>query len=1015
VEHVAGLFLEELRTLIVRPGMPASNSGARADATDTSDTADTAGCSAAGAHRAERSASRATAAGITPLPGLTGDAEGSSADVYPLTPMQQGMLFHTLLAPGSGIYIEQIMGDIQGTFDVPAFARAWRRALERHTILRSSFHWGPSESMVQVVHQEAKLPLERLDWRTLSTAEQHARFDTLLAEERSRGFDLTRAPLLRLFLMHTADDAHRFLLTYHHVVLDGWSVALLFKELFTVYGADIRHEDLVLPPVRPFGEYIAWLQAQDLGTAETFWRKRLAGSAAASTAPLPALQRASSLTTGASQPAEGEARLSTQTTTALRSLARLQRLTLNTIVQGAWALLLSGYAQQEEVMFGVTVAGRPPALTGIERMIGLFINTLPLRVHVDPQSRVVEWLRHLQNQASAARQYDYSPLVQIQRWSGRPRGAPLFETILAFENYPVDTALHERPGGVLIHNIRSIEHINYPLAIVAVPGPQLQLRIVYDAARFEPVATERLLDDLRLLLEHIATDPDQRLANLSLLATPQRLERAEATQTPEPPEARAFAPAEKPLERYLARLWQELLKRERVGIHDDFFELGGNSLVGAVLINRLCEVLQEDVALTAIFEAPTVAELAHYLEERRPDGVARLLGRPVGAPSDGKAGGKASVTASVEAVAPPSALVAIQPDGTLPPLFCVHPAGGIVFPYYTLAPYLGKDQPLYGIQDPNLYSQQSTFHSIEDMAAHYVQALQAVQPSGPYALLGWSVGGLIAYEMAQQLTRDGQVVAALLLLDTTPPVLYTKPRTSRRNLRARLQQLWAGVQGLSTTFVASGSTVRPILNYVRSGLFLLAASAQRERVERRSADQRPTMRELLRWAGMDTWRASLLNDAEVATTVSRETSLLLVEMPAVRRILQLVGEHKRLARRYVAQAYSGRITLFRAAPAEQRGAQAHALAKGWEKLAQGGVETHTLSANHVALLVKPYVETLAHELSLCLERSRAPLIAAADCQAELPQTGAEVASAAAHQAEPESKFGPEWSQPQDLA
>ena len=1001
VEQVASFFLEELRALLVPPGSPDSTDDVCRDASTRS---------AEGLDRARRGAWLASTKDATLLPELPELQDGArdpSVDVYPLSPMQQGMLFHTLLAPGSGIYIEQLTGDIQGALDIPAFERAWRRALERHSILRSSFLWRGSERMRQVVHKVAKLPLTLLEWRAFSSAEREAHFDALLAAERSRGFDLTVAPLMRLTLARVTDDTHRLMFTYHHAVLDGWSVALLFKELFALYEADVRQENLLLPPARPYRDYIAWLQAQDLGVAETFWRNTLAGSAAASTlAPMP-LQRASALTAGASLPAEHETRLSTETTDALRSLARQQRLTLNTIVQGAWALLLSSYAQRGEVMFGVTVAGRPPALAGIERMVGLFINTLPLRVRVDPQAHLLEWLQRLQREASAARQYDYSPLIQIQEWSDRPRGAPLFETILAFENYPIDPVLRERTGGMRIGNIRIIERINYPLAVVAVPGPQLQLKVVYDSERFESAAMERLLSHLRLLLERMAVDPDQRLAALSLPDAPQRRELMEAEREPdqsEHPRVQAFVPAQRPLERRLARLWQELLKVERVGVHDDFFELGGNSLVGAALINRLYEAMHEDVALTAIFEAPTVAELARYLEEHHPDGVARLLGEAGRIASHN---GKATVVAPVNAGALPPALVAIQPHGARPPLFCVHPAGGIVFPYYTLAPYLGKEQPLYGLQDPNLYRQRGTFPRIEDMAAHYVQALQAVQPEGPYYLLGWSVGGLVAYEMAQQLTRNGQVVAALCLLDTAAPA-HSKPQASQRDRRERLQLMRAWVSGLPAKLMATGAMARPILNYVRSGLYLLAVTARRsrtERAQRASAERTPTLLDLLRWAGLDTWRASLLDDAEVATTVSRETSLLLVEMPAVRRILELVREHKQLARRYVAKTYRGRITLVRAEPAEQRPPQARDSAGGWGTLAQGGVETHTLRASHVALLVKPHVAVLAHEVSMWLERSRESPSAPAEHQAGLPDTGAVGAPDVAHRAEPAPDAG----------
>ncbi|HEU5349502.1 MAG TPA: amino acid adenylation domain-containing protein, partial [Ktedonobacterales bacterium] len=412
VESVASLFIEELRALIA---LCSSSEPTRKFAADA--------CSAfseSAVHQIELDTSGSTPGQAHPVQAdqalvrLNDDIE----DIYPLSPMQQGMLFHTMVAPASGVYIQQITGDIQGALDVPAFASAWQRVLERNSILRTSFVGKRLDRMLQVVHKAAKMPLEILDWHNFSDAEQQAHFSALLTGERSRDFDLTIAPLMRLFIMRTADDTHRFLLTYHHVLLDGWSLALLFKELFTVYEALTRHEDLTLLPSRPYGDYIAWLQTQDSAAAEAFWRSALTGSAVTPVLPIRPGRRVPSSKVSVFQHAEHAARLSAQTTAALRAIAREQRLTLNTIVQGALALLLSRYAQQDEVLFGTTVSGRTPALAGIENMIGLFLNTLPLRVVVDPQALLIEWLQQLQHQAIKARQYDYSSLVQIHDWSG---------------------------------------------------------------------------------------------------------------------------------------------------------------------------------------------------------------------------------------------------------------------------------------------------------------------------------------------------------------------------------------------------------------------------------------------------------------------------------------------------------------------------------------------------------------------------------------------------------------------
>jgi amino acid adenylation domain-containing protein/non-ribosomal peptide synthase protein (TIGR01720 family) len=952
IEQVAGIFIDELRILIAHCRSPEAVGYTPSDFPD------------AGLSQAELDTIiRLTSRSKVSIPKRNLEA------VYPLSPMQQGMVFHTLYTPESGVYFEQTIFTIQGQFDVSAFEKAWQRVSGRHTILRTSFAWQGLDRMLQVVHKDARVPLELQDWRNIPAAEQQARFERHLTTERSRGFDLSIPPLLRLAILQTADDTYHVLLNHHHVLLDGWSVPLLFKEVFAFYDAFTRDQDLALPPARPYSDYIAWLQTRDLAAAEAFWHKELAGFVPATWNPV---QPSSSPSPGASRPAVQDERLSPHTTAALQVLARQQHLTIGTLVQGAWAILLSHYCQRDEVLFGVTVAGRPSELPGVVSMIGLFINTLPLRVHIAPQSRLLEWLQDIQDKTIEIQQYDYSPLTQIRGWSGVPHGSSLFDTILVLENYPIHTAFSEQFGRLWIGNIRSIGQTTYSLTVAVTPGQQLQLKILYDPARFEQAAIQGLLSHLIQVLENMVADPNQRLSALPLLTKSERdmvddpsqtgLAPLFAQQAESAPEKMAatreeeFVPPSNPLEKYLARLWEKHLKTDQVGIHDNFFELGGDSLTGAICIYQLQDALGEKIPLAAIFNAPTVFELAGYLAQNHPDGVAQLLGVPV----------STRVSTVPESPVGPTTLVPIQPYGSKPPLFCIHPAGGIVFPYYTLAHYLGKDQPLYGIQDPGLYHTQSAPKSIEAMAVHYLEALKTVQPEGPYRLLGWSAGGVVAYEMAQQLIRQGHTVDRLIILDTGAPV-PARALQPQPSLGGQLQQVRSWFQRLPNRIRGAGSAIKPIASYVRSGLFLLAASAKRSGTP---SGGKPAIVDLLGWAGLDTWRAHLLKEAEVASIVSQDVSLLLVEMPAVRRVLELVREHSRLARRYTAERYGGRITLFRAVRSRSSKKRDEDPMLGWGGLAEGGVDVHSIQANHVALLVKPHIELLAQELRICLDQSR---------------------------------------------
>src|SRR5262249_24063696 len=267
---------------------------------------------------------------------------------------------------------------------------------------------------------------------------------------------------------------YRFAWTHHHLLLDGWSGALVLREVFNTYETLRRGEQVRAEPRRPFRDYIAWLDRQDLSKTETFWRENLKGI----NAPTPLVIDHASVETGGARQGLGESKvqLSEETTARLQSLAREHGLTLNTILVGAWAMLLNRYSHEETVVFGATVAGRPPSLPGVETMIGLFINTLPVRVQIREEAELLAWLRVLQAEQVELREYEYSPLVGVQSWSEVGRGRPLFESLLVFENYPLDKDALKENLSLDLEDVRSFDRTNYPLTVVAIPAEELCLQ-----------------------------------------------------------------------------------------------------------------------------------------------------------------------------------------------------------------------------------------------------------------------------------------------------------------------------------------------------------------------------------------------------------------------------------------------------------------------------------------------------------------------------------------------------------
>lgn len=432
--------------------------------------------------------------------------------IYSLSPMQEGMLFHNLYDPKSEAHFGQSSFVLKGRLDVSAFKRSWQEVVNRHPVLRTLFMWKRREKPLQVVRRDVTLPFVELDWRDVSQSEQNERFEKFLRDDRARGFDFSQAPLMRFALIRLTDDTHRFVWSRHHVIVDGWSLPLILDQVFAGYRALARGENAPAKAARPFRDYIAWLQKQNLDQAEAYWRKTLKGFTS------PTHLGGNSLAHNMAEHYDAHrAWLSESMTASLTSVARQHHLTLNTLVQGAWSLLLSHYSGEEDVVFGTTVSGRPADLQGVETMVGLFINTLPMRVKLSGDELLLTWLTKLQEQQVEMRDYDYSPLVQVHEWSEVPRRQPLFESIFVFESYPVPAALTEDKRELSINEVVHRERSHYPLTMIVAAGKQTLLKLTYDAARFESDSIERMLEHLQMLLEGIANNPGQRIADYSLL------------------------------------------------------------------------------------------------------------------------------------------------------------------------------------------------------------------------------------------------------------------------------------------------------------------------------------------------------------------------------------------------------------------------------------------------------------------------------------------------------------------
>ena len=429
-------------------------------------------------------------------------------DLYTLSPMQQGMLFHTLYEQTAGDYINQIRVTAQG-LDVARFQHAWDATVQAHDVLRSGFFWeGQLEWPCQVVYREARLPIQVLDWRAMPERELELR--KLQQAQRRQGFDLAKAPLVRLVLVRTDEQRYELIYTHHHILMDGWSNSRLFGEVLQ------RYAGVAVPEAAGrYRDYIGWLQQRDADATEAFWREQLS-----------ALQTPTRL--GNSQPTaeqghgEHQLALDRTLTTQLESFARSHKVTLNTVIQAAWLILLQRHSGQAVVAFGATVAGRPAELAGVEQQIGLFINTLPVICAVDGQVSVADWLQAVQAQNLALREHEHTGLYDIQRWAGQG-GEALFDNILVFENYPVSKALAQSGGsGIQFGEPHAHEQTNFPLTVLVDLGETLSVQFSFARAHFHEARVQGYGRHLVNLLQAMLEGGQQRLGELAMLDVTER-------------------------------------------------------------------------------------------------------------------------------------------------------------------------------------------------------------------------------------------------------------------------------------------------------------------------------------------------------------------------------------------------------------------------------------------------------------------------------------------------------------
>jgi non-ribosomal peptide synthetase component F/thioesterase domain-containing protein len=803
--------------------------------------------------------------------------------VMPASVAQERFWTLEMLAPGNPALHMRACVRLTGKVAKNKLEKSFHCLMDRHETLRTTFERIEQELM-QVISPSLPVVLAVTSLEDINEAEQPNRLKDAVREEATAPFDLAHGPLLRARLFRLGDQDHVLVISTHHILVDGWSQGVIQRDLWTIYQSLAEGREPSLPPLTiQYSDFVHWQQewlASDEAQQQIeFWKEQLA-------APLPVLNFSADKpvrSRSASEPME-TVLLPDDLTRALKNFGQLHDVTMFMLLVAGFAALLSRHTDQKDIVIGSPVAHRQAET---ESLIGPFAGPVTLRIDLSGDPTLLELVNRVRDVAVNALSHADIPFEVLLKNldSSALRGRnPLSQCYFFYQAAFLQPRSLSELTVTPLQDIGLGTHFELQMGLLE-RQEGIRAQLEYNPDLFDPATVRLLLEDYHKVLDAVLENPNLKVAELGLSARP----KTRTAQTAESPNGDIALP-QNDTERQLKQIWGELLGIRSIGVHQNYFELGGNSILAVRLFHQIENVFKVKLPLSTLLEAPTIRQFARILQN---DGSG-----PTWSP-----------------------VVPIQPCGSRPPFFCVHAAGGNVLLYRALSRHLGESQPFYGLQFPGLDGERPLLARIEDMATLYVQEIRAIQPRGPYYLGGYCLGGTIALEMAQQLTRKGEEVALLALFDT-----LNWSKIARYSIWSKTYH-----QGERLLFHARNFTILTFKDKIKFFQEKLTILRSRSNI----------------------WRGEL---SRRLSENKSESSLL----------AQIWDITDRAAVKYVAKPFPGRITDFR--PVKQ---YSKYLGPGiyWDELARGGYDIITLPVFPAGMLLEPFVETLAAELRIAMDRA----------------------------------------------
>ena len=649
--------------------------------------------------------------------------------IYPLTFMQQSLLMHSLKEHQDQGFL-QVKCTLKGHLEVDVLRQAWQNISNLHGSLKSSLHWEKLENPVQVVHSKIETPWEVHHWEELESSTQQNKIKEFLKADQARGLNLSKPPLSRISIIRLNNLEHLMIWSCHHIVLDGWSSAIILKNLFACYQELIQGNAYHPDPVPSYQSYLNWLKQMDQLSTKGFWMRYLDGykeSASIST---------NNINSNQSEPNFNDisVNLDAALTKKLKDTLAKHRVTINTLFLGIWSLLIAKYTGKDDIVFGTTASGRSGELSGLERMAGLFTNVLPVRLRLNPKNTLQQFFEAIQKQQAESSKFESTSLNQIISWLSWPGYAAFFDSLVVIENFPWGDF---KSGDLEISNFESGFTTTYPANLVVKAGTKLEIVLRFDSSRINLSLANWLINEMESVLNAFVNTNPSSIADLSKQIThaptdpPKTAKNGSASSTRKlaphvAVEHSNILPPTNPLELQLTKIWEEILGIHPIGINDNFFEIGGKSLHAVRLFSQIQQQLNKNLSPSMLLQYPTIHLLAKVWND-----------------DDSHANW--------------NSLVPMRTSGSKPPLFAIHAGGGHVFFYLELSKHLDANQPVYTLQPIGLDGEEQKHESIEKMAAHYLEVIKAVVPEGPFAILGTCLSDPICVEINNQMREMGGI------------------------------------------------------------------------------------------------------------------------------------------------------------------------------------------------------------------------------------------------------------------